>query len=125
MTVRLLAQISVILAIAACGCEDSGTGVVLTITGPPGLSRVDVVANYDQEQIQRTLPAPDSTASLETTILAKLPDRDTGVTFIVTGTFLSGSEVQAGTMQIAVKAHEISSAQVDLYGAPTLDAGVP
>ena len=106
--------LAITLALAAhAGCTQSGTGVELLIdAGGLTLDRLQIVANYDGNQVTHTVDVA-STSSLD--LIAQLPDRSTSVTFQVTA-YDAGTEVGSGSTlsPIAVTAHQIAQAMITL-----------
>lgn len=103
------------LGCGAAACSQNGTGVLLTINGS-GLTadQLTITANYSGNSVTHKVPDTARALSFPTTLVIALPDKATTVTLSVTA--LSGGSAVAGgsTAAIAVGAHQLVDASVDL-----------
>jgi hypothetical protein len=96
------------LLLLLVACSESGTGVLLTVDGPP-VDKLAVTARgvTREVEVKRPLPA---------TLLAELPDETAHISFDVVG-FLSNARVGEGATDVDVTPHHIATATVHLSGA--------
>lgn len=114
MRARLALSLALSLGVAACSSSE-GTGVILTINGSNVTAdQLSITARYGTQTITHTVPGTARALTFPTSVVVALPDRSTSVTLSVTAT--SGGQAVAGgaTSAIAVAAHQLVTATVDL-----------
>src|SRR5581483_224767 len=117
--------VAVALALAAAGCTQSGTGVLLTVGGSAVVDQLAITATFGGHTLVRTAPdAASGPLALPLTLLASLPDDDTTVSLVVDGR-LAGIVVATGAVgPLDVAAHQVASASVTLDSGSVDLAGV-
>ncbi|MDB4967391.1 MAG: hypothetical protein JWN44_3080 [Myxococcales bacterium] len=116
---RAASAIAVTLLLAAC--TRSGTGVELTVDAAGlTLDSLVIVASYDGTAVTRTVA---TAPGVPLTLVARLPDRATTVTFDVTAFAGSTPLAHVTSDPIAVPAHQIVPASVSFGSGGGVDAG--
>ena len=113
MRTRFTAVLAFVVCVSAC--SSNGTGVLLTVAGSGVTAdQLTITAHYSGNNVTHTVPGTARTLTFPTTVVLALPDKSTSVTIDVTATMGSTAVAGGTTSAIAVSAHQIAAATIDL-----------